>query len=157
MNEPQNTFTAFINPLYPYLTRRAIAGDIIRFILKRASRKKGTSGRFKDYEKTYAERDEFKRHRKQIKNPNVRLTGNMLDDLKILDVKFSGKVVVGFKKNTFSNNKSVWIREKGFNFLGLSQKELLSITSNYPLLGAQDIIAQQVAAQRKEEESEEND
>jgi len=142
MSEPQNTYTAYINPLYSSAVRRQIGVAIVNFIVNRANNKSGTRGRFKNYSKTYAKHPEFKAAGKSIDQPNVLLHGTMLHDLRVLDIGLSGRVIVGFKSGTKSNDKSVWMREKGYDFMGLSNNELNQVLSGFPLLSSNEIIAQ---------------
>jgi len=154
MAESKNTYTAFIDPRLSFAQRKQIGDDIINFIRKRSARKKGVGGqRFKSYEKSYAATPEFKAAGKSINNPNVNLHGTMLDDLKVLDASLAGRVVIGFT-NGRSNDKSVWIREKGFHFLGLSAAELTFITVKYQPKGSteNDLIQQIIAVRAEEEE-----
>jgi hypothetical protein len=160
MAESQNTYTAFIDPRYTFAQRRQIGEAIVGFIKKRAGNKKGIGGaRFKNYEKSYADSKEFKLAGKTRNNPNLKLFGQMLDNLKVLDVSLAGRVVVGFDANTRSNDKSVWVEDKGFRFVGLSKDELTFITARFtiPTVTDQDIIQQIIAVRQPEVDEDEEE
>lgn len=156
MAEPQNTLTVFVSPEFDFATRRKIGERIIDFIRRRSKNNKGVGGRrFKNYEQTYAATKEFKQAGKSINNPNITLFGSMLADLQILDISLPGRVVVGFKSGTRSNDKSVWMREKGYDFLGLSGTEQVAVLSGFiPPSLSQNEILRQVAAQNDLDEEE---
>lgn len=50
------------------------------------------------------------------------LTGDMLDLLTVTDFSVAGMVKIGFKDKA-SREKSSWMRDKGFNFVGLTSQE----------------------------------
>lgn len=133
-----NTYTAFINPKHDVTIRRAIAGEIISYIKKRTSEGKGIGGApfngpdgNNRYSKTYQEHQDFDIAGKTgQKTVNLRLTGDMMDSLEVLDVSLAGRIVVGYKDG-FESDKSVWMREKGYDFLGLSEEELKNIVSKF--------------------------
>jgi len=160
MAEAQNTYTAFVDPRFTFKQRQQIGRDIIKFIVKRAGNNKGIAGvRFHNYSKSYADSAEFKAAGKSKNNPNIKLRGDMLNQLKILDASLAGRVVVGFTSGTKSNDKSVWMREKGFNFLGLSSDELTFILASYavPTVSDRDLIQQIIAVRQPEEDEEDID
>lgn len=158
MAEPQNTYTAFILPSYSLRERRAIGNAIVNYIRQRTSDKKGVGRtRLKNYEENYANHVDFKAAGKRRTNPNMKLTGEMMSDLRVLDISLPGRVVIGFKANSKSNDKSVWNREWGYDWLGLSNAELSSIMANFPPPATQQEIIQQLVAQRQIEQIEEEE
>lgn len=142
-----NTYTAYISSAYPYSFRLSIGNAIISHIQKRSKNKRGIGGRrFKNYEDTYTKTTEFKAHGKSKTEPNLILTGEMLSDLAIKDISSAGKIVIGFKKEG-NSEKSVWMREKGYDFLGLSNNELLQILSGFTPPDTQQVFDAALAEQ----------
>lgn len=142
-----NTYTAYIPASYHFGDRVRIGNAIIKHIQKRSAAKKGIGGRrFKNYEDNYVKTVEFGSHNKSKTAPNVTLTGKMLSDMVIVDASLAGRVVVGFR-NTLSSEKSVWMREKGYDFLGLSNSELIGILAGFTPPDQQQVIDTDLAEQ----------
>ncbi len=130
---PPNRYTAVVNPRYTEAERRQIGFAIIEFIQERTAKGRGIGGSaFRNssggtgYKKSYTETREFKIAGKSKGRINLDLSGDMLDSIEIVDTSITGRVVIGFN-NEDENDKSVFMREKGYDFLGLTNNELRSI------------------------------
>lgn len=131
MAEPKNTYTAYVNPLYTAEERRELGIEIINFITERTQHGEGIGGKpFKKYSPNYVKTNEFHIAGKKPGKANLSLTGDMLSSIEILDVSIVGKILLGFKHKE-ENDKSVWVEEKGYKFLGLSDKELQAVIKSY--------------------------
>jgi hypothetical protein len=133
----QNTYTAFVNPRYTQTERNQIARAIINFIIERTKKGKGIGGvpfinaqGQTGYTKNYQKTVEFKIAGKNKKPINLSLSGDMLDSIEVIDVNTIGRIVIGFTSE-FENDKSVFMEEKGYKFLGLSTQELNSIVQEF--------------------------
>lgn len=130
---PPNRYTAIVNPRYTEAERRRIGEAIIRFIQERTMKGKGIGGQtFRNssgravYSQNYVETREFQISGKSRSRINLSLTGDMLDSIEVVDVSTMGRVVIGIPDDQ-ENDKSVFMREKGYDFLGLSNDELRGI------------------------------
>ena len=127
---PPNRYTAVVNPRYTQAERRQIGFAIIEFIQDRTAKGKGIGGKaFRNssgrtsYTKSYTETRDFEIAGKSKGRINLELTGDMLDSIEVVEDNITGRVIVGYK-NDSENDKSVFMREKGYDFLGLSSGEL---------------------------------
>lgn len=131
-----NTYTAYIAASYSFNDRLKIGNAIVSHIQTRSKGGRGVGGRrLKNYEDGYVKTIEFKAAGKSKRDPNLTLTGKMLSDLVVLDASRIGRVTVGFR-NERSNDKSEWMREKGYDFMGLSNSELQKILSDIKPTGS---------------------
>lgn len=137
MAEAPNTHTVFIDPGFNAAQRRQIGEAIIAFIKRRTKAGQGPGGqalRGTDgntrYSKSYVSSAEFKSAGKSKSGINLTLTGDMLDSIEILDISLAGRVVIGFDDQD-SNDKSVWMREKGYNFLAITDEEKTLILQDF--------------------------
>jgi hypothetical protein len=134
---PNNTYTAFIDDNYTEAQRREIGLLIINYIQDRTRQGLGigklpfrNSRGQKRYSENYVESKEFEVAGKSPNQINLSFTGDMLDSLEILDASKTGEVKIGFSSDTESD-KSVFLEEKGYKFLGLTNSELSEILDGY--------------------------
>jgi hypothetical protein len=130
------TYTAFIDPNFDFSTRQDIGNEIIRYIQERSKNGRGIGNRSfsgpdgdNKYSDNYTRTSDF-RNNKSGSIVDLTLTGDMLDAIQILDASIPGRIVVGYEDG-FENDKARWMKEKGYEFLGLTDRELSDITSNY--------------------------
>jgi hypothetical protein len=134
------SYTAAVDIKFSKSQRERIGEAIIKFIKRRARSNKGIGGKkFSNYSDRYANSLEFKIAGKSQTDPNVKLTGDMLDTITILNFKKVGEVVIGFRDKD-SDNKAEWVTEKGFGFLGLTKKELSEVVSEFNVPNESDTI-----------------
>jgi len=123
-------------------TASSIAKDLVDFIIERTKQGKGEDGKsFPKYSQSYKDSLNFKIAGKGS-TVDLTLTGEMLDTLKVLEVK-KGEIVIGFDKDSDVNGRAEGNilgsyggspdASKARNFLALSSKEVASIVSEYPL------------------------
>jgi hypothetical protein len=146
-----------INPKYNQRERKAIAQDVIDFMIDRTLKgKKSGGGSFPSYSKAYMKSDEFKRSGKGRK-VNLKLSFDMLSSMELVKEE-SGKITVGYKKGNAEEGKaegnirgtygkSSPIAGKARDFLQMNKTEEKKITGLYPLRGKDGVIA---AALREE-------
>jgi hypothetical protein len=115
-----------------------IGQDIVQFIQDRAESGKGIGGKVlrSPYSKPYSKTTEFELAGKSISDVNMRLTGDMLGSIEVLD--FDGSVLtVGIENDqapkahghmTGKNGESPNMKRE---FFGLTQSELKDILANY--------------------------
>lgn len=132
-----NTYTAFVHPRYSFSERQDIGREIINFIVNRTKSGRGIGGRpfvnsrgQKKYSQNYIDDRDFAIAGKSPRSINLTLSGDMLDSIEILNAGTPGQIVIGFTSEE-ENDKSVFLREKGYDFLGLSSSELKSIVDKY--------------------------
>jgi hypothetical protein len=65
----------------------------------------------------------------------------MLSTLSVIDISIPGRIEIGYRDG-FESQKSVWMQEKGYDFMGVTDSELNSILSNFEAssISAADII-----------------
>lgn len=127
-----NTYTAFVDPRYSKAERNRIGLDIINYIVNRTKSGKGIGNKpfKKKYSDSYIDSRDFKIAGKAPKEVNLTLTGDMLDSVEVLDTDIVGRIKIGFVQEQ-EENKSLYLEEKGYNFLGLTDSELKSILSSF--------------------------
>lgn len=112
--------------------REQIGLDICNFIRQRTDDNLDAYGkRFPNYTKGYAKTIDFKIAGKSINDPDLRLSGDMLRDLRVLS-HGPGFVKIGFTSGTDENDKAAWVSGKR-PFLGIQPKDLNRILGRYPL------------------------
>lgn len=128
---------------YNRLDRRAIAVDVLDFIVERTQRGKNKDNKnFPRYSKEYTQSKTFKLAGKG-KNVNLTLTEEMLNVMQLLESK-RGRIRLGYRKGDSINNKVEGNREgtygqknpipgKERDFLGITNKDLARILAKYPL------------------------
>jgi hypothetical protein len=116
-----------------------IGKDIAEFIRKRADANKGIGGKAlrSPYSKSYAESTEFKAHGKSPQNVNMRLTGEMLEAINVLDIH-GNTLVVGIegeqapKAHGHMTGRNGEVPAMKREFFGLTRSELKNeILSKY--------------------------
>ena len=125
------TYTAFVDPKYNTAERKQIGLEIISYIIDRTKSGQGI-GRvpFKTkYSKNYTKTSEFAIADKSPSDVNLTLSGDMLDSMEVVETS-TGRIKIGLV-GKHENDKSLWIERKGFNFLGLTDKELNGILNSF--------------------------
>lgn len=141
---PQQKTRIKIPKGYSPRERKAIAQDVIDFIVERTENGHDKSGkRFPGYSKSYKESLDFKNAGKTSK-VDLTLSGEMLSEIDLLtqrngsitvgydagDTELNGKVE-GNRKGTYGKKKAN--KSKARDFLGLSKTALQNILKKYPL------------------------
>jgi hypothetical protein len=136
-----NSFVVFIDPNYDTSTRRQIGEAIVSYVVDRTQSGKGIDGEsFGKYADTYKSTDEFKIAKSGESKVNLTLTGEMLSTLRVLDIGTPGRIEIGYNDGEESD-KSVWMKEKGYDFMGVSDRELESILADFePNVSFGDVI-----------------
>lgn len=131
----------------------ALGRAIIQYIVSRARQglgagRKPMGGPDGDnkYSKNYVKTAEFRAVGKRKGRVNMTLTGDMLDDLVVLDASLPGRLVIGAEQSE-NQNKIKYLREKGYDFLSMSQEEVNKIQSSFdkstvPTVNISSTIAQ---------------
>lgn len=136
--------------------RAVIADRIIDFILKRTDKGLDKNNKpFKQYSEQYVNSLDFKIAGKSKSKVNLKLTGDMLTDLEVLDTSVTGFITIGFLPGTEENDKAAWQRNNTRSyfpkrdFLGITQKDLDAIVRRYkqenPLESVVDTAIQEQA------------
>lgn len=124
--------------------RRAIGEEIIQQIIDRSKEGKDRHGdNFPAYSEGYMKSFDFKLAGKG-KKPNLTLSGEMLSAITVLESNVDGQVTVGYRlADKFNNDKAEGnIKgsyggspddKKARDFLGVTDKELTSILTKYPV------------------------
>ena len=133
---------------YTPLERESIARDVIDFVVERTQKgkDKDNSNFRPGYSKGYAEsRIGQLAGKSKGATPDLTLTHNMLESLGEYLKHVPGEITIGYNKGTEENakadgnvrgtygKKSPQVR--GRNFMGITDKDLAEILSNYPLKG----------------------
>ena len=128
---------AFISPNFDFDTRRAIGQSLIDYIRRRAKAGRGANNQpmggpdgDNRYSPNYTKTPEFKAAGKSKGRVNMTLTGDLLDDLVILDASVAGRIEIG-PEQTENKNKATWLREKGYDFLTLTQDEVNTVVRRF--------------------------
>lgn len=131
-NREPNTYTAFVDPLYTTAERNQLGIEIVNYIVNRTKNGQGIGGKpFKQkYSDNYIKTADFRIADKDPADVNLTLTGDMLDSVEVIDSSVVGRIVIGFILDT-ENDKSVYLEEKGYRFLGLTQGELNNIITKF--------------------------
>jgi hypothetical protein len=129
------SFTVFIDPTFDANERMAIGNTIVSYIVTRTQEGRGvdnvpfiSSDGTAAYSKAYQAHQDF-----QGKLPapiNLTLTGSMLSSIKVLDISLAGKIEIGIEDSA-NAEKAIWMREKGYHFLGLGENEKGSILAGF--------------------------
>ena len=138
MAESQQKFTFRVDLSFDEPTRREIADDVLKFILRRTETGKDKNNKkFKKYSEAYSESLDFKIAGKSRSHVDLQLSGDMLTDLRVLNTKVIGFITIGFDPGTDENDKAAWQRnnlQPGFpkrDFLGIAQVDLQRILLRY--------------------------
>jgi len=156
---------------YKPLEREAIAQEIVDFIVERTLKGKDKDNvNFKGYSRSYIKSLDFKIAGKSPSNVNLKLSGDMLASLKVLNTKRAGSVTVGFDASDTENNGKAEGNIKGTygslkktkkdpktglpvprenkkrDFLGITKNDLdKKILANYPLEDKKKLLEQALA------------
>lgn len=136
-DRPQKVVDIFVDERYTSEQRQRIAEEMIRYIKRRTSRGRGIDNkpfqqeaRFaggrdnsRTYTDSYQDTQEFKISGKRKSPINLRLTGEMLDSLEVLDVSLQGRIQIGYDNAGFDSDKAWFNEEKGYRFLDVSERE----------------------------------
>lgn len=137
-DRPRKVVDIFVDPRYTVEQRREIGRQAIKYIKERTSRGNGRDNQpftqtaqyqggrdnSRTYADTYRESKEFEIAGKSPRPINLRLSGDMLDSLEVLDVSLSGRVRIGYEAAGDNSDKAQFNEEKGYRFLDLSQSEV---------------------------------
>lgn len=144
-------FTVFIDPDYNAGERQAIGNAIVNYIFNRTSSGRGINNvpftrkdGSQNYSEAYQEHKHFGIAGKNAGPINLQLTGDMLSSIEVLDISLAGRIIIGIKDDQ-NAEKARWMREKGYNFLGISNSEQQQILRDFSKLTPQQIRRDQVA------------
>jgi len=138
----QKTVDFFVDQRYTTEQRENIGKEIIKYIKERTSKGNGIDNQpfqqtskylgnrtnQRTYSDSYRNSNEFEIAGKGASPINLRLTGDMLDSLEVLDISLRGRIRVGFESSGDESDKAWFNEEKGYRFLDLSQEELEKLT-----------------------------
>lgn len=128
MSEPQKKKRFNLPSDFDSTDRDKAASLIIEKIVQRTTNNIDSEGkRFKNYSEAYSSSLEFKIANKSKNDPNLTLTGDMLNSIQVIDTG-PGFITLGYNEGTPENDKATWA-ERSDNgparkFLGLTDKEL---------------------------------
>ena len=127
-----NSFTMFVDPAFNFDGRQDIGNAAFDYIRTRSKNGLGVGGKpFGKYSKAYKKQRDFINAGKTGETRvNLTLTGDMLDSMEVLDASIAGRIVIGYPDGDESD-KSVFMEEKGYAFLGLDSDEISSILSDF--------------------------
>lgn len=128
MGEPQKKKRIDLPKDFDETDRTLAAQLIIEQIVERTADNRDVNGkRFPNYSSSYANSLDFKIAGKSKGDPNLRLSGDMLDSIQLLDNK-PGYITIGYNEGTPENDKAAWAEttDNGVarRFLGVSDSEL---------------------------------
>lgn len=128
MSEPQKKKRINIPDNFDATARELIGQKIVDRVLERTAQGLDiNSNKFKNYSDSYAKSLEFKIAGKSKNDPNLRLSGDMLDSLSVLE-HGPGYILVGYQEGTAENDKAFWSEASdktvNRNFLGVNANEL---------------------------------
>lgn len=150
------SFTVFVDARFTAEERRVIGRAIVDYVVNRTERGRGinnvpfrNSKGSRSYSKAYQEHRDFDIASKRRAPINLTLTGDMLVSLEVLDTSLAGRIVIGIEDGE-NADKAKWMREKGYNFMGISQKEQNTILARFSKVTPEEIkrsnIAESVAS-----------
>ena len=139
----QQKFTVEIPDRFDAQEREEIAEEIINFILDRTEQGIDVRGRpFPEYSEKYVESLDFKNAGKSANQVNLKLSGDMLAALQLLEHD-DGTITIGYEEGDDEMNGKVEgnvlgtygqpdpIPGKKRNFLGITKKDLSAIIRAY--------------------------
>lgn len=145
------SFTVFIDVNYDASERRAIGEAIIDYVVNRTKRGRGIDGEAftnregkKSYSKAYQGHRDFDIGGKSSSPINLTLTGDMLASIEILDSSLAGRVVIGIPDGE-NADKARYMREKGYDFLGISENEKANILAKYSKVKPEEVKRAQLS------------
>lgn len=135
-----------LSPKYSRAEKKAIAQDVIDYVVKRTKKRLDKNGKqMPGYSKEYAKTPEAKAAGKKAgQSANLNLSGDMLYALGEHTKIGVSYIEIGYKKGSEENGKadgnvrgtygtSTPKRSKARDFMGIQEKELKNILSDYPL------------------------
>lgn len=144
-------FTVFIDPAFDATERSAIGREIIDYIVNRTTKGKGIDNvPFKSsdgttaYAKTYQKHRDFSTGGKNNRPINLTLTGDMLNSIEVLDNTLAGRIVIGISDGE-NADKAGWLQERGYKFLGVSEKEQANILSKFKKLTTAEVTGSKLS------------
>lgn len=151
---PRKTIDIFIDTRFGPSQRRAIGENAIKFIKERTSKGIGEGGKpfqqasqfqggrknSRTYADSYRESTEFKTAGKKPRPINMRLTGEMLDSLEVIDSSLPGRVTIGYSDAGDESDKAFFNEEKGYKFLSLTNEERDKIVRSVGSISSEDEI-----------------
>lgn len=143
MPAKQQKFTIELSKEYSDSERELIADEIIEFIKTRTEKGKDKNNEsFPKYSDKYRESLDFKNAGKS-KKVNLKLSGDMLDSIELLNNFKNGKIQIGFEAGTDENARAEGNilgsyggdpdKEKARDFLGIDEADLKKILKKYPV------------------------
>lgn len=142
----QQKFRVRISEKYDARTRRALAKEIIDFVVDRTRNKfeDKRNVKFPKYSKEYTKSLDFKNAGKSKNKVDLTLSSELLDSLKLVG-HGEGYIEIGYNKTDRRNNavaegniKGTYGKQRGDSskrrdYLGISPKDLRDIKENYPI------------------------
>lgn len=137
-------FELEIDPRYSAAERRAIAHDVIDWIVERVQNKNldRRNRPLPEYSASYVKSLDFKIGGKKKGDVNLTLSGDMLGAIEVLEHQ-PGKIVIGFEEGSTENAKAdgnirgTYGQSKPTgpkrDFLGLTKKDLNVILAEFPV------------------------
>ena len=106
--------------------REAVATEAINLIKNRTDTGLDVRGRaFKPYSPSYVKDIDFKIAGKKKNEVNLQFTGEMINEIEVLN-QGTGFIVIGYQEGE-SNKRVSYNKDKGREFLGITEKERLKI------------------------------
>jgi hypothetical protein len=140
------TFTVFVDPQFNADERTSIGSAIVDYVVKRTRAGRGVGNRpflnaegKREYSKSYQDTREFAIGGKGSRPINLTLTGDMLFSIEVLDISLAGRIIIGIEDEE-NSQKAVWMREKGYHFLGISDDEKSLVLSKFQKLSQSEIL-----------------
>lgn len=125
--------TIYVDPRFDFSKRKQIATETIKYIRNRTKQGKGFGNKKftradgkAEYSDSYQKSAEFKAAGKSPRPINIDFTGETLDALTIKDLTLAGRIIIGFSNNN-AKKKAEYMRDKGYNFMSLSENEINTI------------------------------
>lgn len=146
-----NTVTIAIPSSFDASARQAVGRAVVDFIVRRTKRGvdiQGSKFRGNDgdgkYSDSYRASGEFEAAGKSPRRINMTLTGDMLDSLEVISTR-PGFITIGYPDGPESQ-KSIWMREKGYNFLGIKNEDLQKILAEFSQQTDTDRVVQDISS-----------
>lgn len=145
------TFTVFIDPTFDAPTRESIGNAIVTYVFNRTKQGRGINNKpfssrtgGTSYSEAYQEHTDFGIAGKSPSPINLTLTGDMLDSLEVLDTTLAGRIIIGIE-DAQNAEKARFMREKGYNFMGISRNEQDIIMARFSKLTPQQLRASRIS------------
>lgn len=108
MAEPQKKKRINLPKDFDSTDRARAAELLVTKIIERTNKNIDAEGkRFKNYSSSYANSLDFKIAGKSQNDPNLQLSGDMLNSIQLIE-SASGYITLGFNEGTPENDKAVW-------------------------------------------------